>query len=80
MINGQSVREPRRYPVSLILTEREDKALRDLAAEQDLSINATMVQALRLYQLHHHRLKTGETHHWSGDAQRMADFAGDSNA
>jgi hypothetical protein len=54
----------------------EREAIRNLAIEQEMGTGAVLRQALRLYQMHHHRLRAGETCHWSGDAQRMQDFAG----
>jgi hypothetical protein len=57
-------------------TDEERAAIRELAAEQELSEQAVMRQALRLYQLHHVRLKAGETMNFSGDAERAAEFAG----
>ncbi|MBD3762594.1 MAG: transcriptional regulator [Rhizorhabdus sp.] len=47
-----------------------------LAAEQDLSQFGILRQALRLYQMHHRRLKNGETVSWSGDAARAREFSG----
>lgn len=57
-------------------THEERVALDDLAKKQELSLEAVMRQALRLYQMHTLRLREGETVTWSGDAQRMAEFSG----
>lgn len=57
-------------------TEDELQAIREIGADQDLTDWAVMRQALRLYQLDHLRRKAGESVHWSGDAERAADFAG----
>jgi hypothetical protein len=61
-------------------TEPELKVIRQIGADQELSDRAVMRQALRLYQLHHARLKAGETVRWSGDAARAAEFAGGATA
>jgi len=55
---------------------REAKAVAQLSEEQELSPQAVMRQALRLYQSDFLRRKAGETVTWSGDAQRARDFAG----
>lgn len=55
----------------------ERAALKALGEEQDLSLEAVIRQAVRLYQQHTKRLKDGETVRWSGDEQRARDFAGD---
>ncbi len=60
----------RNHPVTIDLTADEAAALNELASEQGMSVNATMVQALRLYQLHVRRIRAGETQTWSGDADR----------
>lgn len=57
-------------------TADERSAIRDLCKQKELSCEAVMRQALRLYQLHDTRIMAGETITWSGDAQRVADFAG----
>lgn len=54
----------------------EREAIKNLAVELDMPASAVIRQAVRLYQLHHHRLANGETCHWSGDEQRARDFAG----
>lgn len=54
----------------------EWEVVEQLAQQQGLSAKAVLRQALRLYQLHCHRLAAGETCTWSGDAQRAAEFAG----
>jgi hypothetical protein len=55
---------------------REAKVVAQLSEEQELSPQAVMRQALRLYQSDFLRRKAGETVTWSGDAQRARDFAG----
>jgi predicted nucleic acid-binding Zn ribbon protein len=55
----------------------ERDALAKLGDEQGLSVEAVIRQSVRLYQQQVHRLKNGETVHWSGDEQRARDFAGD---
>lgn len=60
--------------MDLTLTGAEQAALRQLAIDQDLSEAGVLRQALRLYQMHHVRLKAGETVTWSGDARRVRDF------
>lgn len=62
--------------VTLELTVEEERAIDELAATQDLSYQAVLRQALRLYQMTQRRLATGETMHFSGDGQRIRDFAG----
>lgn len=57
-------------------SEEELTAIAELCAEKDLSQMQLLRCALRHYQLTEHRLKSGETVTWSGDAQRAADFAG----
>lgn len=59
------------------LTDLEQEALERLMAEQELSAQRVMIQALRQYQSDHERRKAGEMVTWSGDAQRARDFAGD---
>ncbi len=54
----------------------ERSVITDLCKAQELSCGALMRQALRLYQLDHHRRMNGETVTWSGDPQRVAEFAG----
>lgn len=56
-------------------TTEEQAAIDSLCKSQDLSTQALMRQALRLYQMHQHRLEAGETCHYSGDAARAAEFA-----
>lgn len=62
--------------MTLNLTKVEMEALAQLCAEQDLSKTAVMRQALRMYQLIHARLKSGERLIFSGDAQRSIEFLG----
>lgn len=59
-----------------LLTAEEWSAVEELADQQELSVKATLRQAVRFYQLHVHRLRDGEIVTWSGDAQRARDFAG----
>ena len=54
----------------------EAEAIARLAADAQLSEEAVLRQALRLYQLHVRRLKEGETVTWSGDEARARAFAG----
>ncbi len=61
--------------MTIRLSEREQDALERLMSEQDLSAPAVFRCALREYQMGHERRKAGETVTWSGDAQRMQDFA-----
>lgn len=60
----------------LHLTPKEDDALTQLAAEQDMTEQGILRLALRQYQLMHRRIEAGETVAFSGDAQRARDFAG----
>lgn len=62
--------------MTVTLTDAEINALEALSKEQELSPPRLLIQGLRLYQLHHERLKAGETVVWSGDNQRARDFAG----
>ena len=62
--------------INFEISNEEALALEQLKAAQGLSTESLYRQALMLYQLHHYRLKTGETCTWSGDEQRMRDFAG----
>lgn len=57
-------------------SQKEWAAVAQIGADQELSTRAVLRQAVRLYQLHHDRLKAGETFSWSGDEQRAKDFAG----
>lgn len=58
-------------------TKEEQAAIEGLCKSQGLSEKALLRQALRLYQMHQHRLEAGETCHYSGDAERAREFAGD---
>ena len=62
--------------VEFEISNEEVEALEKLKSEQELSTKAVYRQALQLYQLHHHRLKEGEICTWSGDEQRLREFAG----
>lgn len=62
--------------MTLNLSEKEMAALDELAEAKDLSKTAVMRQALRLYQLVHHRLAAGERMFFSGDEQRQIEFIG----
>jgi len=62
--------------MNIELTPKEAAALKELAADKDMSESAVMRQALRMYQLIHERQKQGETFSFSGDAQRAKEFAG----
>ena len=62
--------------INFEISNEEALVLERLKADQELSTEALYRQALRLYQLYHYRLKTGETCTWSGDEQRMRDFVG----
>lgn len=57
-------------------SDDEKTAVLELCRLTDLSPGAVIRQALRLYQMHTIRLQQGETVTWSGDAQRLAEFAG----
>jgi len=67
----QALREAR-----AVLTPEEWAVVSSLGAEQELSDSAVLRQALRHYQRDFERIKAGETVHWSGDEQRLRDFAG----
>lgn len=62
--------------VSFEISDEEHTALLDLQTFQGLSRAAVYRQALRLYQSGHVRRKAGETCSWSGDAERLREFAG----
>lgn len=62
--------------LTLNLPDREAQVLSDLADHHDMSKTAVLRQALRLYQLVHHRLQSGETLSFSGDQQRLVEFVG----
>lgn len=62
--------------MTISLTEAEVKALSELSAATDLSVVGVLRQALRLYQMIHHRVMEGERVMFSGDQQRTIDFAG----
>ncbi len=62
--------------ITVEFTAEESLAIANLAIDTELPEQNVVKQALRHYQLHRHRLMKGETHHWSGDAERAADFAG----
>ncbi|EQB03876.1 hypothetical protein [Sphingobium sp. HDIP04] len=59
-----------------LLTPEEWAVVEQLGIQQELSVSATLRQAVRLYQVHVERIKAGETVSWSGDAQRARDFSG----
>lgn len=62
------------HPLLLDLSDAEQAAIEALGKDLDLGAPAVMRQALRLYQLAQTRVKAGETFHFSGDAQRLAEF------
>lgn len=62
--------------ITLEITQEELTTLQRMGDDLELSSDAIYRQALRHYQLAHHRIKDGETVTWSGDAQRARDFAG----
>ncbi len=62
--------------MTLNLSDAEMAVVDALAAEHDMSKTAILRTALRLYQYVNQRLKDGETMHFSGDAQRAAEFIG----
>lgn len=64
-----------RDAAGFIPDEREAAAIRHIGAEQELSDQAVIRQALRFYQMVHERMKAGETFSFSGDAERAAEFA-----
>lgn len=64
------------HALMVFLNDKEKQAVEELMIEQDLSPQQLFIQALRHYQLSHHRLKQGEIVTWSGDEQRARDFAG----
>lgn len=57
-------------------TDEEQAAINGLCVSQDISEQTLMRQALRMYQMHQQKLEAGENCHYSGDAQRAAEFAG----
>lgn len=56
--------------MTLNLSEKEMDAVEKLAAETDMTKTGVMRQALRLYQMIHHRYNQGETMSFSGDPKR----------
>lgn len=62
-----------------LFSEKEIAVIKSLAQEQGVSTFAIQRQALRLYQIHHERLKAGETCTYSGDEQRAKEFSGNFN-
>jgi hypothetical protein len=56
--------------MTLNMPAREMRALEAIADHHGMSKTAVMRQALRMYQLIHVRLKSGETMSFSGDAGR----------
>lgn len=62
--------------MTLNLPEREMLAVEHWSKEHDMSKTAVLRSALRLYDLVNHRLRDGETFHFSGDAGRAALFLG----
>jgi hypothetical protein len=62
--------------IHLEFTEQELAAVQELSEYHQLSQLQTMRQALRSYQLQERRIRNGETVTWSGDAERMREFAG----
>lgn len=59
-----------------LLSAKEWQVVEQIGRDAELSISAVLRQSVRLYQLHCDRLKAGETFSWSGDEQRLKDFAG----
>jgi hypothetical protein len=45
-------------------TEREAEAIRKMAEDKDMSEEAVVRQAIRLYQLHEHYFQEGYRHAW----------------
>lgn len=62
--------------MTLNLTAREMAVVEELAASHELSKTQLIRQAIRLYQLVHHRIGQGETMSFSGDKERVALFIG----
>jgi hypothetical protein len=62
--------------MAIRLTDDEQAAIERLMAEQELSRPQIFRCALREYQMGQERRKAGETVSWSGDGQRLRDFAG----
>lgn len=62
--------------MTLNLSAREMAVLNALAVHHEMSKTGVLRQALRLYQLVHHRLQDGETLVFSGDRERAALFVG----
>ena len=62
--------------VTIHLTPVELEAMNKLSDETELSHPSVLRQALRLYQMIHHRIMGGERVTFSGDEQRMIDFSG----
>lgn len=63
-------------PQDLPWTDKERHVIATMMEERQLSGMALLRAALRQYQVICERMKAGETCVWSGDAQRMRDFAG----
>lgn len=59
-----------------ILSPEEWAVVEEIAHQQEFSVSAALRQAVRLYQLHMDRIRSGETVTWSGDAERAREFAG----
>lgn len=57
-------------------TKGEAEAIAKLSEATELTNEAVLRQALRFYQLVHHRIADGETIAFSGDKARQIDFAG----
>lgn len=57
--------------MTLNMPEREMLALERIAEHHQMSKTAVMRQALRMYQLIHIRLQSGETMSFSGDKDRL---------
>lgn len=59
-----------------ILPKEYLEVIQQISVDLDMSCSAVMRQMVRHYQLVHERIKKGETFRFSGDAERMREFAG----
>lgn len=62
--------------MTLNMTGPEMVALNELSDKTGMSKTDVMRQALRFYQLAHHRMSKGERMYFSGDHARSVEFAG----
>lgn len=62
--------------MTLNMTGPEMVALNELSDKTGMSKTAVMRQALKIYQMIHRRLESGERMMFSGDQQRAIEFVG----